>query len=212
MIRTVDLSMKKMPRQRRAEVTVEAMIDAASELLATQPYDSVTTNRIAERAGVGIGSLYQYFPNKEAIVARVVTYWVQDMLEEVGNALSTSEQLPLEDAAFEVISALFRVADRHRNKVHLILEVIPFALQIPAVASLPRTLATMSAHAQLSIRDRLHFTRPDAAYHVLLLMIRASIVETALHCPPHLSRAELERTIADFLARIMAGNAAPAAA
>lgn len=212
MARTVDLSMKKLPRQRRAEVTVEAMVDAASELLSAHPYDSVTTNRIAERAGVGIGSLYQYFPNKEAIVARVVTYWIQDMLEEVGNALSTPTQLPLEDAAFAVISALFKAADRHRAKLQLILEVIPFARQIPAVANLPRTLATMSAHAHPSIRDRLNFSRPEAAYHVLLVMIRASIVETALHCPAHLARPELERTIADFLARIMAGNADPAAA
>ncbi|MCW0181312.1 TetR/AcrR family transcriptional regulator [Zavarzinia sp.] len=209
MIRTIDLSMKKVPRQRRAEVTVEAMIDAASELLSTLPYDSVTTNRIAERAGVGIGSLYQYFPNKEAIVARVVAYWVQDMLEEVGNALAASTQLSLAEAALAIVSTLFEVVDRHRVKVRLILEVIPFALQIPAVANLPRTLVMMSAQAQASIRDRLNFARPEVASYVLMVMTRASIIETVLHCPPHLARPEVERTIADFIARIMVGNTSP---
>ncbi len=212
MTRTIDLSMKKVPRQRRAEVTVEAMVDAAAELLSALPYDSVTTNRIAERAGVGIGSLYQYFPNKEAIVARVVTRWVQDMVSEVGEALATSSQMQLDEAAFAIVSTLFEVVDRHRVKVRLILEVIPFALQIPAVASLPRTLVLLSAQAQASIRDRLSFARPEAASYVLMVMARASIIETVLHCPSHLARPEVERTIADFIARIMVGNAAPSVA
>ena len=211
MARGVDIAMKKRPQQRRAQVTVDAMVTAADELLSTLPYDSVTTNRIAERAGVGIGSLYQYFPNKESIVARVVTQWVEAMVAEVGARLAGTARLELADAALAMVSALFEVVDRNRVKVRLILEVIPFALQIPAVAALPQQLVLMAARTHASFRDRLNFERPEAASYVLMVMSRASIIETVLHCPPHLDRRDVERTIADFIARIMLGNETPPA-
>jgi AcrR family transcriptional regulator len=58
---------RRMPSQERAQVTVEAMLDAAVKLLKHSGATSITTNRIAETAGVSIGSVYQYFPNKLAI-------------------------------------------------------------------------------------------------------------------------------------------------
>ena len=60
-------SVRREPAQERAQVTVEAMLDAALKLLKRKGVSSITTNRIAETAGVSIGSLYQYFPNKRAI-------------------------------------------------------------------------------------------------------------------------------------------------
>jgi len=56
---------RKLPQQDRSKVTVEAILTAAAHILTEHGYDNTSTNRIAERAGVSIGSLYQYFPNKE---------------------------------------------------------------------------------------------------------------------------------------------------
>jgi AcrR family transcriptional regulator len=60
-------AVRRNPTQERAQVTVEAMLDAAIKLLKRGGVSSITTNRIAETAGVSIGSVYQYFPNKRAI-------------------------------------------------------------------------------------------------------------------------------------------------
>jgi len=60
-------SFRRVPTQQRAQVTVEAMLDAAIKLLKRGGASAITTNRIAELAGVSIGSVYQYFPNKRAI-------------------------------------------------------------------------------------------------------------------------------------------------
>src|SRR5215472_5248704 len=65
------LSPKKTPRQDRSRATVEALLEATTDILIRQGYARLTTNRIAERAGVNIASLYQYFPGKEAIVAEL---------------------------------------------------------------------------------------------------------------------------------------------
>jgi len=65
------LSPRKTPRQERSRATVEALLEATADILIREGYARLTTNRIAERAGVNIASLYQYFPGKEAIVAEL---------------------------------------------------------------------------------------------------------------------------------------------
>ena len=62
----------RAPCQRRSKVTYDAIIEATTQLLIEKGYAATTTNHIAERAGVSIGSLYQYFPNKEAIAVEVL--------------------------------------------------------------------------------------------------------------------------------------------
>lgn len=66
------LSPRKQPQQGRSRETVEAILQAATYLLVRTGYDAMTTNQIAERAGVNIASLYQYFPNKQAIVVELM--------------------------------------------------------------------------------------------------------------------------------------------
>jgi AcrR family transcriptional regulator len=63
------LRARRDPAQERSRQTVDAIVEAAGQLLVEQGRLGVTTNAVAERAGVSIGSLYQYFPNKEAIFA-----------------------------------------------------------------------------------------------------------------------------------------------
>jgi AcrR family transcriptional regulator len=70
-MRRAKLSARKTPRQSRSREAVEAILTAAADILARKGYAALTTNRIAERAGVNIASLYQYFPGKEAIVAEL---------------------------------------------------------------------------------------------------------------------------------------------
>jgi len=65
------LSPRKTPRQERSRATVEALLEATTDILSREGYTKLTTNRIAERAGVNIASLYQYFPGKDAIVAEL---------------------------------------------------------------------------------------------------------------------------------------------
>lgn len=67
----INISPKKLPRQRRAIATVEALIEAATYILTRQGPVGFTANKVAEKAGVNIASLYQYFPNKEALLFHI---------------------------------------------------------------------------------------------------------------------------------------------
>ena len=66
------LTPRKQPKQRRAEETRERILDAAARVFAEWGYSQGTTNRIAEAATVSVGSLYQYFPNKDSILVELV--------------------------------------------------------------------------------------------------------------------------------------------
>lgn len=63
---------RKVPRQERAQATVEAIVEATARVLREQGYDGLTTNKVADAAGVSVGSLYQYFPGKDALVTALL--------------------------------------------------------------------------------------------------------------------------------------------
>ena len=70
--RAESLNPRKKPQQRRSRVTIDTIFEATIQVLLAQGLDKVTTIQVAERAGVSVGSLYQYFPNKRALMAAVV--------------------------------------------------------------------------------------------------------------------------------------------
>ena len=86
-------------RQKRGVLRVEEILQAAGALFAEVGYDKVTTNMIAARAGVSRGSLYQFFPNKEAIAQAFATD-ATNHLQEVYDALLSSEAMTLPLQAF----------------------------------------------------------------------------------------------------------------
>ncbi|MCV6976238.1 TetR/AcrR family transcriptional regulator [Mycobacterium bourgelatii] len=78
---------RKRPVQDRSRDTVRRILAATAELLQKRGYDGASTNRIASTAGISPGSLYQYFPNKEAIMDTLVEEYTQELLERVTSNL-----------------------------------------------------------------------------------------------------------------------------
>lgn len=81
-----DIAPRKIPSQKRAKENVERILKAAATLLDKKGYDYLTTITIAKEAGASVGSLYQYFPNKHAIMVSLVERWLvldDEALEEV---------------------------------------------------------------------------------------------------------------------------------
>ena len=98
------LSPRKTPRQERSRATVEAILEAATDILVRHGYATLTTNRVAERAGVNIASLYQYFPSKEAIVAELRKRHVAEQRAAAAQALTEHRGKGLEAAIQALVS------------------------------------------------------------------------------------------------------------
>src|SRR3569623_1610952 len=86
---------RKLPTQERARRTYLAILQAGARILERHGYEALTTNHVADLAGVGIASLYEYFPNKQALVAEIVRHVLAALLVAVLRppAMLTPEEL-----------------------------------------------------------------------------------------------------------------------
>ncbi|WP_103347463.1 TetR/AcrR family transcriptional regulator [Amycolatopsis sp. CA-128772] len=108
---------RKQPRQVRAELTRQRILTAAAHVFGAHGYAAGTTNRIAERAGVSIGSLYQYFPNKDAILAELLTRHLDDGAAAAAKIRDGELPGPIED----ILRLLVRSAiDSHLDDPQLL--------------------------------------------------------------------------------------------
>jgi AcrR family transcriptional regulator len=83
MTRAYSVIPRKTPVQQRSRETVRRILDAATCVLRERGYDGLSTNRIAAKAGISPGSLYQYFPNKDAILKAMLAEYTDQLLERV---------------------------------------------------------------------------------------------------------------------------------
>src|ERR1700722_10162709 len=84
------LEPRKLPVQSRSSETVNAVLEAAARILERHGFEGYTTNAVAERAGVSIGSLYQYFPSKDAVTVALIERETATLLADIG-AVPTRE-------------------------------------------------------------------------------------------------------------------------
>jgi AcrR family transcriptional regulator len=96
---------RKLPQQDRSKVTVDAILTATTHILIEEGYDKASTNRIAERAGISIGSLYQYFPNKESLIAALRDRHVSSMMAMIESKLKDLDNAPIEVVLPELVKA-----------------------------------------------------------------------------------------------------------
>jgi AcrR family transcriptional regulator len=104
---------RKIPAQERSRATVDAIIQASTYILNETGWDGLNTNAIAERAGVNIASLYQFFPNKQAVIAELQHRHVTSIRADLQHALLRMSEQPTLRAALTVIAEM--VVKEHRN-------------------------------------------------------------------------------------------------
>lgn len=98
---------RKAPRQARSADTVRVIVEAAARVLEQAGLGGFTTNAVAERAGVSIGSLYQYFPGKDALIGALI-------LRETSLLIADAESALEQPTGQDALSAVIRAAVRHQ--------------------------------------------------------------------------------------------------
>lgn len=101
--------MRREPQQERSRQKVARIVAAARRILEREGPGALNTNRVAKEAGVGVGSVYEYFPDKHAIAAAVLAEVAEGESARILACFEDVAGLPLEDAIREVISVLFHL-------------------------------------------------------------------------------------------------------
>jgi AcrR family transcriptional regulator len=194
---------RKVPRQARSQETVQTILDATARVLVKDGFDRATTNRIAEVAGVSIGSLYQYFPNKEALVAALIDRHVEETHGILQEAFTRLPGAPLEVAAQQIVELMIR-AHQHDPKLHRVL-----AEQVPRtgyLARLEHIEAAVITNVREYLRTKSDQIRPrniDLAAWVVVQSIEALTHAAVISHPEYLETeefaSELSRLLLDYL-------------
>lgn len=199
------VSPRKKPSQERAQATVDAILAATAHILVSEGFEKLSTNKVAAKAGVSIGSLYQYFPSKEALVAALGERHHDEMMSVVGGYLMgldaakhPSEELPriiglTVDAMFDAHAlnpALHRVLSEEipRAVLHQHLEQSAMVL----------VRALLDEHkAVLGVRD------VDAATFLLVSSVESAAHNAVLHRPDLVANRRLRDELCAMIGRYL---------
>ncbi len=100
------LKPRKQPVQARSEATVLAIHEASIQVLLSVGYRSFTTTRVAERAGVSVGTLYQYFPNRQALICAVLERYLAEMSASIQADCRSLKGSSLDEIATGMVDAM----------------------------------------------------------------------------------------------------------
>jgi AcrR family transcriptional regulator len=107
------IRLRKEPTQARAKETTDAILEATLQVLVQVGERSLTTTRVAQRAGVSVGTLYQYFPDKASLVMALKVRYLGLMIHAMREALADPKESTLEGILRPALAALLRVKHEH---------------------------------------------------------------------------------------------------
>jgi AcrR family transcriptional regulator len=176
----VDANPRKHPTQARAKATVDAIVTAAAQILIAHGYERTTTARVARRAGVSVGSLYQYFPNKEALVAALIERHANELVCTIHDILQRHSHATLAACVRAAIDATI-TAHRIDPRLHKILHE-----QVPRVGQLARAMRAnedITQDIERSLRahaDELHPAHDPAVAAIVIVTVLDAIAHKAV--------------------------------
>lgn len=203
------LEPRKRPRQARARATYSAIVDACAQLLAASSYDALTTNGVAERAGVSIGTLYEYFPNRESIVAALAADACRRLVARSRRAVEEAAGMGDFQGIEHLIAAGIETMAAPENAFRTLVQETPFVLRLPAFREARATLDALCQGIRIGAGTRINLPEPEADAWLISQMLFSTMLEIAVLPPAE--RARLSHELARLTFRMALGRDATAA-
>ena len=203
MVKKTRIQPRKSPRQRRSQTTVDAILQAASRVLVKDGYAATTTTRVARVAGVSIGSLYQYFPSKEALVAALVDDHIAKITALLSQAMPTLVEAPLDDAVRGFVQTVLRIHALDPRLHAVLTQNFSEVEGFEKVRALNENARAMVASTLRRIPERVRPTTHDLAAFVLVHAVQgvvsAAVVDETVRLDDERLVDELATLVSNFL-------------
>ncbi|MEW6776451.1 MAG: TetR/AcrR family transcriptional regulator [Bdellovibrionota bacterium] len=203
MARRKPLSPRKKPLQRRSQEMVDVILEAATRVFIEEGYEGASTNKIARRAGVSVGSLYQYFPNKEAITAALFDQLSVKAIRLVQERLGKLAHAPLPQAISEAVGIL---AELYRSSPELIEMTFERLSELERTRQLQALRERSAAVLLAYLQTRQNELRPGDLPHmswVVSSAVEALVFRVMQETPTHLSQKKLLSEISELIGRYL---------
>jgi AcrR family transcriptional regulator len=195
--------LRRTPRQTRALQTVDFILEAAAYILAEEGLEGFTTNRIAERAGVNIASLYQYFPNKSAILEELQARHIAAPDESYVQLLNRLRHLPLEAAVRTIVDAALVMHAAEPTMHKLFLETLPRQTRHPNDHFEQERLAKLTAILAPKSRAA---NRPDMTMFITRHALTSVVHEAVCERPEWLLEPDFREEIILLIVNYLGGS------
>jgi AcrR family transcriptional regulator len=198
---------RKLPQQDRSRVTVEAILEATAHILTEEGYQKANTNRIAERAGISIGSLYQYFPNKESLMAALMAQHSDEIATLVESKLQDLFDAPLEETVPALVRAVI-AAHAINPRLHQVLnEEIPRSERLQQMQNADERITDLlraylkrwSESPQQRLRQRIHPQNLEMTIFILSRTVEALCHSAVIEHPSFVSNSQFEQEVSNLL-------------
>ena len=192
---------RKTPRQRRSIELCETLIEATARVLRDEGYEAANTNRIADVAGVSVGSLYQYFPGKEALLYALLQRQEHRQLDLLTERLAPALNGNLEALVRSAVQAL---VDFYREDPELARVLAEQRRHLVGSRSLPGSERAFSELIQTALQTQSAQVRPldvEVASFVIQRTVDALTLEAAVRRPDFLKDGRLAEEIVQLLVR-----------
>lgn len=195
---------RKEPTQARARETVKAILDASARILIEEGYETLSTNKIAQRAGVSPGTLYQYFPNKESIIAALIDHLAEECQQVLVGHLARVMSDPLPRATRAMVKALVETAQTVEPElVRSLIHQVPQLGKIDAIQSV-RKKGLMLAKSYLQVHHHeLRIRNTEAAAFFVVSVAEYLTFRTVFERPKTLSLQTCMNETSDLLLRYL---------
>jgi AcrR family transcriptional regulator len=196
------LRARKQPSQARSQALVASLLEATARILVHDGWDGLTTNRVAREAGVSVGSLYQYFPDKEALVSALVEASADALTQRLVALGPRLADAPVEQVVAAIVETTLAVT-REEASIHR-----SVLLQLPRIGALEfferlnQRVADVLAEWIAHRRRELDVEDPSLAAFVIVTALDAVADHALLLRPELLESARLARQ----LERLVAGS------
>lgn len=190
------LSPRKTPTQERSRATVDALVQATADILVRDGYAKLTTNRIADRAGVNVASLYQFFPGKEALVAEVLRRHVKEERAAMREVLATRRFNTLKELIQTLVAMGFAAHAVNPKLHHALTEEMPAR---PARRWDPEDAPMLEALG----RFKTDVPDPELALWLIDTVAHAVIHRAVVERPESLSQGLLQEELVTLLLRYL---------
>jgi len=199
---------RRVPRQARARETVEVIFEATARILLREGRAALNTNHIAECAGISVGTLYEYFLNKESILLAMARREITRATEAIFRALGGPSGEPAADPVRTVIRVLIAEFSRNRKARHIAFRTLVaegFGAELEANLD---EISQMLAERTDRFAPERRLPLPPVTVFVLTRAVHGVLVSAAEQRYPHLGTPEFE----DELVRLVGGFLASAPA
>lgn len=184
-------ALRSKPLQPRSQEMVTRILDATAQVLTDRGYDGLTTNRVAEQAGVSIGSLYRYFEDKGQLVEQLRRRVNDELLVELTEAMVRSAGLAPYDGTRSVLVTLVDGLERNRGVMRALIDGVPMGSQANRLPEVERQLAQFARLGVAARLPGLPREEVEARLYLAMGMTLNACLRIALERPPDLDRERL---------------------